>query len=73
MVVPLASMDPIKNSRLYGSVAWKECVENWKLWQEKKKMNMNMNMIQSTKKNHLIEKRVDFDDGVVGQGPNLLM
>jgi hypothetical protein len=72
MVVPLASMDPIKNSRLYGSVAWKECVENWKLWQEKKKTNLIM--IDSTKKNHhLIEEIVDFDDGVAGQGPNYLM
>jgi hypothetical protein len=31
-------------------------------------------MTKSTKKNHhLIEKRVDFDDGVARQGPNLLM
>jgi hypothetical protein len=65
-------MDPIKDSKLYGSVAWKECVGNWKLWQEKK--NTNMIMTKSTLKNHhLIEKRVDFDDGVSGQGPNLLM
>jgi hypothetical protein len=65
-------MDLIKDSRLYGSVARKEHVENWKLWQEKK--NMNMIMIKITKKNHhLIEKRVDFDDDVVGQGPNLLV
>lgn len=65
-------MDPIKDSRLYGSVAWKERVENWKLWQEKKKTNVIM--AKSTKKNHhLIEKRVDFDDGVAGQGPNFLM
>jgi hypothetical protein len=65
-------MDPIKDSILYGSVAWKECVENWKLWQEKKKTNMVMT--KSTKTNHhLIEKRVDFDDGVARQGPNLLM
>jgi hypothetical protein len=31
-------------------------------------------MIKSIKKNHhFIEKKVDFDDGVVGQGPNFLM
>ncbi len=72
IVVPLVSMDAIKDSRLYGSVAWKERVENWKLWQEKKKRNMIM--IKSIKKNHhFIEKKVDFDDGVVGQGPNFLM
>ncbi len=65
-------MDPIKDSRLYGSVAWKERVENWKLWQEKKKTDVIMT--KSTKKNHhLIEKRVDFDDGVSRQGPNFLM
>ncbi|CAK9874927.1 unnamed protein product [Sphagnum jensenii] len=70
--VPLASMDPIKDSGLYGSVAWRERVENWKLWQEKKKTNLIM--IESTKKNHhLIEEIVDFDDGVAGQGPNFLM
>jgi hypothetical protein len=57
---------------LYGSVAWKERVENWKLWQEKKKTDVIMT--KSTKKNHhLIEKRVDFDDGVSRQGPNFLM
>ncbi|CAK9224564.1 unnamed protein product [Sphagnum troendelagicum] len=71
-LVPLASMDPIKDSGLYGSVAWRERVENWKLWQEKKKTNLIM--IESTKKNHhLIEEIVDFDDGVAGQGPNFLM
>jgi hypothetical protein len=65
-------MDPIKDSRLYGSVPWKERVDNWKLWQEKKKTNVIMT--KSIEKNHhLIEKRVDFDDGVVGQGPNFLM
>jgi hypothetical protein len=64
-------MDPIKDSRLYGSVAWKQHVENWKLWKEKKKTNMVMT--KNIFKNHLIEKRVDFDDGVVGQCPNLLM
>jgi len=70
--VPLTSTDPIKDSRLYGSVAWKERVENWKLWQEKKKTNMIMT--KSTKKSHhLIEKKVDFDNGVVRQGPNFLM
>ncbi|KAH8964679.1 hypothetical protein BDL97_04G079500 [Sphagnum fallax] len=71
-LVPLASMDPIKDSGFYGSVAWRERVENWKLWQEKKKTNLIM--IDSTKKNHhLIEEIVDFDDGVAGQGPNYLM
>jgi hypothetical protein len=65
-------MDPIKDSRLYGSVAWKECGGNWKLWQEKKKTNMIIT--KSTKKiHHLIEKKVDFDDGVTRQGSNLLM
>ncbi|CAK9223175.1 unnamed protein product, partial [Sphagnum troendelagicum] len=71
-LVPLASMDPIKDSGLYGSVAWRERVENWKLWQEEKKTNLIV--IESTKKNHhLIEEIVDFDDGVAGQGPNFLM
>jgi hypothetical protein len=70
--MPLASMDPIKDSRSYGGVVWKECVENWKLWQEKK--NINMIMTQSiTKNHHFIEKKVDFDDGVAGQGSNLLV
>jgi hypothetical protein len=70
--VPVLSIDPIKDSRLYGSVAWKECVETWKLWQEKKKINMIVT--KSTLRNHnFIEKTIDFDDGVVGQGPNLLM
>jgi hypothetical protein len=33
--------NPIKDSRLYGSVAWKECVENWKFGKRKRTQDDN--------------------------------
>jgi cellulose synthase A len=61
------SMDPTKDLGVYGygSVAWKDRVESWKLRQDKNSM-----MMTEGNQHHLGGKGVDLDDNG-GQGPDL--
>jgi hypothetical protein len=63
------SMDPTKDLGVYGygSVAWKDRVESWKLRQDKNSM-----MMTEGNQHHLGGKGVDLDDNG-GQGPDLPM
>jgi hypothetical protein len=65
------SMDQSKDFGVfgYGSVAWKERVESWKIRQDKNSM-----MMTEGHQHHLSGKGVDLDDGSgAGQGSDLPM